>query len=979
MRLRARILTLTLLGSSVPGQGDRIPPEKDTHGGGPSPLHTVVNNKSLEATATFCTFFQFGAYFPPTDQNNEQTLFLPPPSPQPLSIPPKELNSPRGDAIRHPPVSPPAKNQYDHCPLPLPTTTAEITTEIMAGPGDGDGSSGPAAMESGGGGGGGSDDSNDDDDDLSLLPGVGGALDQTMLADEVGETFMGAPHAVDEFNFASALGLRKNLAGAFDRQRHAPSGGGGGGGGSGVSSSSGSGGGRPVAGAGAVGGVRSRILQLEGRNRAVTLERSVSVPRSLAAAKTKAKAKDALPLFQRGPQPGDGTRPGTSAPRPGRAASVPRGMSSAAQPAAQPVASAARRFLRGGGARPPKGSASGGGERGGCALSVHLRLRPLAKGEGTTTIEVVPREGRGGGDALEAIRTHPPRSSNAAKVVRGGWGGGRPGSDLIFGGGQQPGGPEGSGSGSGRAGAGAAPGAREYRFNRVFGPEATQADVYRSVALPLVEGLFPPGGGAGTAAAAGQSALLFAYGITNAGKTHTMMGSGGSGRGASSAPVGPGSGIIPRALRDILDRAGAWAGPGGGRRYSVNLSYFEIYNEQCYDLLAQPVQRAAHGAHPGAQQRDGPPPPQPSWHGRAPPLKLRESRDGRIFVRGLERRRVEDLEGGMKLVREAMTRRHTSSNNINADSSRSHSVCQLEIVAEAGGGGPAAPPPIKSAASSSASGYSTEDEAASLWRKQGRTVSFWVVDLAGSERTKRTGMVTNSARQKEAAIINSSLMKLMRCLHTLRDRQRAVPSNSAIPAPFRESKLTHLFMNHLTGAASSRTSMIVNVNPSEVDYDETQHVLSYATIAKSIFISEDEGDRKRRAMAMGKTAHTHDGNGRSLSRSRGREGGTAAAAATRSPPKKIARLASKLSPKAMLKRRREQQIDGQKGKAAAKGGPVPSTSVAAASDAAGNLKTKFEKGGGVQVGSSRHRSKRRMNSSPSAITKSNNCAHPSCR
>ena len=82
-------------------------------------------------------------------------------------------------------------------------------------------------MESGGGGDD-SDDSNDDDDDLSLLPGVGGALDQTMLADEVGETFMGAPHAVDEFNFASALGLRKNLAGAFDRQRHAPSGGGGG-------------------------------------------------------------------------------------------------------------------------------------------------------------------------------------------------------------------------------------------------------------------------------------------------------------------------------------------------------------------------------------------------------------------------------------------------------------------------------------------------------------------------------------------------------------------------------------------------------------------------------------------------------------------------------------------------------------------------------------------------------------------------------
>jgi formaldehyde-activating enzyme involved in methanogenesis len=31
--------------------------------------------------------------------------------------------------------------------------------------------------------------------------------------------------------------------------------------------------------------------------------------------------------------------------------------------------------------------------------------------------------------------------------------------------------------------------------------------------------------------------------------------------------------------------------------------------------------------------------------------------------------------------------------------------------------------------------------------------------------------------------------------------------------PFRESKLTHLFMNHLAGAATGKTVMIVNINP----------------------------------------------------------------------------------------------------------------------------------------------------------------------
>lgn len=41
--------------------------------------------------------------------------------------------------------------------------------------------------------------------------------------------------------------------------------------------------------------------------------------------------------------------------------------------------------------------------------------------------------------------------------------------------------------------------------------------------------------------------------------------------------------------------------------------------------------------------------------------------------------------------------------------------------------------------------------------------------------------------------------------------------------PFRESKLTHMFMNHLTGPSASRTSMIVNVNPGKYMLDNKLH------------------------------------------------------------------------------------------------------------------------------------------------------------
>lgn len=67
--------------------------------------------------------------------------------------------------------------------------------------------------------------------------------------------------------------------------------------------------------------------------------------------------------------------------------------------------------------------------------------------------------------------------------------------------------------------------AKDFGFTRVFGPTAGQKETYELTMKPLVDDVF-----------AAQNALLFAYGMTNAGKTYTVMGE-------EDSP-----GLIPQAL-----------------------------------------------------------------------------------------------------------------------------------------------------------------------------------------------------------------------------------------------------------------------------------------------------------------------------------------------------------------------------------------------------------------------------------------------
>jgi hypothetical protein len=457
------------------------------------------------------------------------------------------------------------------------------------------------------------------------------------------------------------------------------------------------------------------------------------------------------------------------------------------------------------------------------------------------TVEIIPMGENESGEKdpviSTRIRTYPPPHSNTSKSNRG--------QNPLYASSSAS-----SGSNNQKAVECVVKGGKEFQFSQVFGPESSQEELYKSIAVPLVEGLFPKPNADFVAGdkTTGHSALLFSYGITNAGKTFTMMGDGSKLRSSSdtaNAKVQKFHGIIPRTIDHILKKIDELNSQSktNGVRYSLNMSHLEIYNEDIYDLLPQKktlTESNKYGRSHG------------NFDTENKKLQLRGTIEDDIYVEGLTKHRVTTLLQGLELSQAAKKKRHTSSNNIHADSSRSHSICQFELHATRDVNGSNEVNGSKEESSSittdEAAGYGTDDDSIMSVTSKPKTVRFWVVDLAGSERSKRTEAFSHSTMQKEASLINSSLIDHMTCLRTLKQNQSSNSSRSMVP--FRDSKLTHLLMGHLTGHSASQTRMIVNINPSAADFDETQLVLNYADDARSFRIEKPVVSKKRKQNQM---------------------------------------------------------------------------------------------------------------------------------
>ncbi|KAL1518560.1 hypothetical protein AB1Y20_002848 [Prymnesium parvum] len=214
-----------------------------------------------------------------------------------------------------------------------------------------------------------------------------------------------------------------------------------------------------------------------------------------------------------------------------------------------------------------------------------------------------------------------------------------------------------------------------------------------------------------------------------------------------------------------------------GWNFTFEASFLEIYNEELHDLL--PVELAT-----GAPKKEE---------------KLRIIDNGSsVNVVGLRTAAISDVSRLEKLMVAASKARSTASTKMNDHSSRSHYIFRLRVIGH-----------------NPDSGMRCEGE-------------LNLVDLAGSERVKDSG-VTGDA-MKEAQSINKSLSALGDVISSMSSKSKHIP--------FRNSKLTHMLANALSG--SSKTLMFVNVSPLARHHSESISSLRFAAKAGGVEVGPAE-------------------------------------------------------------------------------------------------------------------------------------------
>ncbi|KAJ0410130.1 hypothetical protein ATCC90586_001615 [Pythium insidiosum] len=281
--------------------------------------------------------------------------------------------------------------------------------------------------------------------------------------------------------------------------------------------------------------------------------------------------------------------------------------------------------------------------------------------------------------------------------------------------------------------------AEEFLFDRCYEEATPQRLLFQREIQPALAKVLD-----------GINTTVFAYGATGTGKTFTMEGNKRN------------LGMIPRSVKRLFEVAAE-----SQRFCQLDMSYLEIYNDRVLDLLVGK-----------AQQTD---------------LPIRQQPDGTIAVQGLSRKRIATLQEFEQLYERGSASRQRAPTELNAESSRSHSILMIQALTRDNKGG------------------------------EFRCGKLHLIDLAGSEDNRRTG--NTGARLTESGKINMSLFVLGKVIMALNkgDVQRI---------PFRDSKLTRLLQDSLGG--SSHAVMICNVAPTRGMYQETLHTLSYASKAKGI-------------------------------------------------------------------------------------------------------------------------------------------------
>ena len=309
-----------------------------------------------------------------------------------------------------------------------------------------------------------------------------------------------------------------------------------------------------------------------------------------------------------------------------------------------------------------------------------------------------------------------------------------------------------------------------WSFNRADAHFAGQDNLFNDLGSPLLDNAFK-----------GYNNCIFAYGQTGSGKSYSMMG------------YGEESGVIPRICQNMFERI-TQLQEDKNLKYTVEVSYLEIYNERVRDLL------------------------NPSTKGN---LKVREHPSTGPYVEDLAKLVVRSFPEIQHLMDEGNKARTVAATSMNDTSSRSHAVFTLIVTQK------------------------RHDVETNMDTEKVAKISL--VDLAGSERATSTG--ATGARLKEGAEINRSLSTLGRVIAALADLSTGKKRNMSM-VPYRDSVLTWLLKDSLGG--NSMTAMIAAISPADINFEETLSTLRYADSAKRIknhaVVNEDPNARMIREL-----------------------------------------------------------------------------------------------------------------------------------
>ncbi|KPA78269.1 putative kinesin [Leptomonas pyrrhocoris] len=289
-------------------------------------------------------------------------------------------------------------------------------------------------------------------------------------------------------------------------------------------------------------------------------------------------------------------------------------------------------------------------------------------------------------------------------------------------------------------------------------PYGTQEDVYRHTAMHAVK-----------AAVEGINSCVFAYGQTGSGKTYTLFG--------DTTNIRRDPGVVPRAVDDLFRQLEAVKESYRGNEetdysYNVQLSFFEIYQNEVYCLFS-----------------------------RQGPLHVQFLRDpaGKketMTINDLQQQTVASADKAYPLIEMGLRRRQTAETGMNARSSRSHAILQIRVAQ-----------------------YRTNRDTRETVEHQ---ATINLVDLAGSERQKTAN--TDGKSRDEGIHINQSLATLARVINDIAGGAKFVN--------YRDSLLTMVLKDNLGG--NSKTFMIANISPISFSFSESCATLTYAKDVRKI-------------------------------------------------------------------------------------------------------------------------------------------------